>query len=401
MKSALTSLRKTQIALEYVHQRASESNCNIFWVQGSGVSKFSEGFKDIAQHVQIPLASPKADEKGILLSVRKWFEGPGSRSWILVIDNADNETDFDGNKSPIAEFIPQGINGTLIFTTRSRLVASRQGCKMIEVGKMGEEEAKELFSKRFDSWESLRDQEKEHVAEILGSVHHLPLAVVGSAAYMTETATSPSTYRTILLENEERMKHLLSQPFCDIQREVGTDNILSTYFATFAQIRQQMPLAADLLRLMAFFNHKNIPEKLLTECGLEGMDHLANFCSAIGKLLGFSLVTSVVCGDKTFYQLDRLVQLSLREYLPTRELNKGRAAALKVISRLFPQSPNERPKIDPAYIPHALAATRDSTDPIAEELGFRVALYLLDIDSYGDAEIQFQGCTPLREKRKE
>jgi len=399
MKSALTSLRKSQIALEYVHQRASESNCNIFWVEGSGVSKFNEGFKDIAQHVQIPLASPKADEKGTLLSVRRWLECPGSRSWILVIDNADKEANFDGNKSPIAEFIPQGINGTLIFTTRSRLVASRQGCKMIEVGKMGEEEAKELFSKRFDSWDSLREKEKEHVAEILGSVDYLPLAVVGSAAYMTETATSPSIYRTILLENEERMKHLLSQPFCDIQREVGTDNILGTYLITFDQIRQQMPLAADLLRLMAFFNHKNIPEELLTECGLEGIDHLANFRCAIGKLLGFSLVTNVVCGDRTFYQLDRLVQLSLREYLPTRELNKGRAAALKVVSQFFPQSPDKRRHIDPAYIPHALAATKDSTDPIAEELGFRVALYLLDTDSSGDAEIQFRGCTTLPVRR--
>ena len=401
MESALISLRKTQIALEYVHQRASESTCHIFWVQGSGVLKFSEGFRAIAQHAQIPPASTKTDEKGFLLSVRRWFESPNSGSWILVVDNADNEADFIGNNSPIAEFIPQGINGTLIFTTRSRLVASRQGCRMIEVGRMGEEEATELFSKRFHSWDSLRDKEKEHIAAILGSVYHLPLAVVGSAAYMTETTTSPFTYRTILQENEERMKYLLSRPFCDIQREGGTESILGTYFITFDQIRQQMPLAADLLRLMAFFNHQKIPEELLTQCGLEGMDHLAKFRCAIGKLLGLSLVTSVDFGDKTFYQLDHLVQLSLREYLPTRELNKGRAAALKVISRLFPQSQEKPRHIDPAYIPHALAATRDSTDPIAEELGFRVALYLLNTDSYGDAEIQFHGCTALREERKE
>ncbi|CUS11371.1 unnamed protein product, partial [Tuber aestivum] len=36
---------KTQIAIEYVHQCASERDCNIFWVQGSGVLKFKEGFK--------------------------------------------------------------------------------------------------------------------------------------------------------------------------------------------------------------------------------------------------------------------------------------------------------------------------------------------------------------------
>ena len=60
-----------------------------------------------------------------------------------------------------------------------------------------------------------------------------------------------------------------------------------------------------------------------------------------------------------------------------------------MISRLFPQSQEKPRHIDPAYIPHALAATRDSTDPIAEELGFRVALYLLNMDSYGGVEVQF------------
>ncbi|PUU74855.1 P-loop containing nucleoside triphosphate hydrolase protein [Tuber borchii] len=391
---------KTQIALEYVHQRASESNWNIFWVQGSEVSKFSEGFRDIAQHVRIPLASAKKDENGFLLSVRRWFEGPNSGSWILVIDNADNEDDFVSNDSPIAKFIPQGISGTLIFTTRSRLVASRQGCRMIEVGKMGEEEALELFSNRFDSWGSLKDEEKKHVVAILGLVYHLPLAIVGSAVFMTETETPPSTYRTIFQENETRMKDLLSQPFCDIQREAA-ESILSTYFSTFAQIRQQMPLAADLLRLIAFFNHQNIPEELLTQCGLEGMDHSANFRYAIGKLLGFSLVTIVKCGDRTFYDLDRLVQLSLQAYLPTEELDQGRAAALEVISQFFPQSQDGRRDIDPAYIPHAVAVTRDSKDPIAEELGFRVALYLLDMGSYDNADIQIRECAALRAERKE
>ena len=366
------------------------------------MSKFGEGFRAIAQHVRIPLHSAETDEAK-LLEVKRWLEGPGSGTWILVIDNADNEADFATNDSPIAKFIPQAIDGTLIFTTRSRQVAEPQCSTMIEVGKMEEEEARELFSKRFDGWDILEDNEKEDVAAILSSVHHLPLAVVGSAVYMTKNATPPSIYWNIFQENEERMKDLLSWPFYDIQREAAQESILSTYSATFTQIRQQMPLAADILRLMAFFNHQNIPEELLTQYGLKGMDHSADFRCAIGRLLGFSLVTMVRCGckSKAFYDLDRLVQLSLQKYLPTSELNQGRAAALKVISRLFPQSREEGRYISPAYIPHALAATKNSTDPIAEELGVRVALYLLDMDSYDNAEIQFHRCTPLRVECKE
>ena len=395
MKDALTSLSKTQIALEYVHQRATESNCHIFWVQGSGVLKFSEGFKAIAQHVRIPLARAKTDETGFLLSVRRWFESSNSGSWILVVDNADNEADFIGNNSPIAKFIPQGTSGTLILTTRSRLVASRQDCRMIEVGKMDEEEAQELFSKRYGSWDKLKDKERGAVAAILSLVHYLPLAIVGSAVFMAETATLPSAYWNILRENEERMKDLLSRPFCDIQREVGTESTLGTYFATFDQIKQQTPAAAELLRLMAFFNHQNIPEELLTQCGLEAMDHSVNFRSAIGKLSGFSLVTIVERQDKTFYQLDRLVQLSLQRHLPTEELDQGRAAAVKVISRLFPESHDKGLVIGRSYIPHACAVIKNPADHVAKELSSRVEEYL-DLNPYQitshelEDEYQFQ-----------
>jgi len=106
-------------------------------------------------------------------------------------------------------------------------------------------------------------------------------------------------------------------------------------------------------------------------------------------------------GTRHFYQLDHLIQLSSRAYLPTRELNQGRVARLKVISRLFPQSLDERPSIEPTYMDRALAATKDPTDPIAEELDSCVALCPLDLGFYSDAEIQYQRCTALRAERKE
>ncbi|CUS08028.1 unnamed protein product, partial [Tuber aestivum] len=117
---------KTQIALEYVYRRASEADCDIFWVQGSGALKFREDFRAIGKHVRNPLASAEVEEEGFLLSIKRWFEGRDNRDWILVIDNADNEEDFAGNNSPIARFVPHGPRGTLIFTTRSRQVAFRQ-----------------------------------------------------------------------------------------------------------------------------------------------------------------------------------------------------------------------------------------------------------------------------------
>ena len=346
-------------------------------MQGSGELKFSEGFKDIARRVRIPPHSAETDEAR-LLQVKRWFKDPNNGNWILVIDNADNEADFATKDGPISKFIPQAMDGTLIITTRSRQIALQQCFTIIEVGKMEEEEALDLFSKRYCGRGSLKDKEKENVAGILSTLHHLPLTIVSLADSMTSTAVPPSMHRNTLQENSKRIKDVLLWKFSDIQREPGKENILDTYIATFDQIRRQMPRALDLLRLMAFFNHQNIPEELLTQCDLEGMDHSVDFRDAIGKLLGCWLVTMVECGcgDKRFYDLDRLVQLSLQEYLQTNELNQGRRAAQEVISRLFPQSQEEQQYICPAYIPHALAVTENLTDPTAEELGVRVALYL-------------------------
>ncbi|CUS09290.1 unnamed protein product, partial [Tuber aestivum] len=389
---------KTQIALEYVYQRASETDCHVFWVQGSGLLKFIEGFRAIAQHVRIPLASAETNQEELLASTKRWFEGPDSGDWILVIDNADNEEDFIGNSGPISKFVPQGPRGTLVFTTRSFRVASWQDCERIGVGEMGEDEATALFSKRYGNGNRLGEEEKEAIALILGSLHRIPLAIVGAAAFMTETQTPPSEYWTIFRGSDEQAKRLLLQPFCEIQREADmTESILATYFITFDRIAGQMPRAADLLRLIACFDRQNIPEELL---GLGGTDDPIEFRQAIGKLLGFSLVTAVNREEKTFYELHRLVQLSLQVYLPTEELDRSRAAALGVVSRLFPRHWQTRRDVGPAYIPHVLAVTKHSTDPIAEELCFQLGRYFVDMGFYNDAEGQLRRCIALREENK-
>ncbi|CUS09279.1 unnamed protein product, partial [Tuber aestivum] len=371
---------KTQIALEYAYQRASEVDCHVFWVQGSGVLKFIEGFRAIAQHVRIPLVSAEMEQEELLSSIKRWFEGPDGGDWILVIDNADNEEDFIGNSGSISKFVPQGQRGTLIITTRSLRVVSWQDCERVGVGEMGEDESTALFSKRYGNGNRLGEEEKEAIALILGSLHRIPLAIVGAAAFMTETQTSPSEYWNIFRGSDEQAKRLLLQPFCDIQREADmTESILATYFITFDRITRQMPLAVELLRLIAFLDRQNIPEELLNQSGLGGADDPIEFRQAIGKLLGFSLVTTVKTHNKTFYELHRLVQLSLQVYLPTEELNRWRATALGVVSRHFPCHWNTWRDVSSAYMPHALAVTKDSTDPIAEELCFRLGRYLMDM----------------------
>ncbi|RPA93383.1 hypothetical protein L873DRAFT_1847235 [Choiromyces venosus 120613-1] len=179
---------------------------------------------------------------------------------------------------------------------------------------MAGEEAQELFSKSFLHWGSLEAEERKVVLTILESLDHLPLAVVGAAAFMTATNTPPSEYWPIFQRDESERKKLLLREFSDIRSEADVTE------------------TARLLRLIAFFDRQNIPEELLSQFGLEGMGGSIEFREAIGNLLGSSFVTGVKREGKQFYELHRLVQLPIRAYLSTRELLQWKATALRVFS---------------------------------------------------------------------
>ncbi|KAG0135840.1 hypothetical protein HOY82DRAFT_479690 [Tuber indicum] len=386
---------KTQIALEYVHQHKGLSH--VFWVHGSSFLKFGEDYRRIFQTVGISQGGPEPSENEQLSEVKRWLESPASGSWIMILDNADNEADFSGNKSPISRFVPQSSNGKIVITTRSRVVASRQGCSVVEVGKMRTEEARELFFQRFGKTVGLQDHDLEAVDMLLDVLDQLPLAIVGAAAFMTETQTFPSEYWKIFQESDKRRKALLSEQFCDIRREVDmTESILSTYFITFERIKEQNPKGADLLWLLAFFDRQKIPEELFVKSGLDGMDHPIEFRRAIGALLSFSLVTQAE--GTPMYELHRLVQHSIQVYLSQEDACKWRRTGLGVVLRLFPQYDEHNVRhICATYLPHALAIVENSDDPLAGPVHYRVSMYLLDIGHYNEAEIQIRRCIQLGE----
>ena len=285
----------------------------VFWVHGSSFEKFSEEFKNIGS------SEVAIDEEGdnALTLVKKWFESTTSGECILVVDNADNERDFENNSSPIAQYIPRGSKGTLIITTRSERVASRLGCyrgNAINVPQMRAEEARQLFLSRYDA------QDEKGFEKIFSSLGYLPRAVVGAAAYMIENHTTPSDYLKMLKRKDATREKLLSEEFNDIHRE--PESILSTFFITFDQIKKEYHEAANLLRLITFMeDHQNIPEDALRRSGLDGMDDELTARRAIGKLVNFSLITktSSLVNGLPVYELHCLVQIPAEAYFKKRE----------------------------------------------------------------------------------
>ena len=367
-------------------------------MHASGHAKFSQDYKKISEDVGLQ-SSDKEEE--ILAKVKDWFQSAASGEWLLLLDNADDLSDFAGNDSSLSRYIPQGSKGTVIVTTRSRQVANRLNCNAIAITAMDVGEAAQLFARRCPQYKSAQDAEA--VSKLLESLDYLPLAVVGATSFMVEMDTSPSEYLELLNSTKQTRHDLLSTQFNDIHRVVPqsgesdmTESVLSTYYITFKQIEKQLPLAADFLRLVAFLDRQGVQEELLAASKLNDVDNKVLFRKAIGKLVDFSLVTRAEGGK--MLALHRLVHLSIETYLSQKESKEWRAKALELVSRVFPQGySHENRHICATYLPHALAVTQNSDGPITSSLLFHMGWHLRLAGDYRKAEIHCRRSVILRE----
>ncbi|PUU77553.1 P-loop containing nucleoside triphosphate hydrolase protein [Tuber borchii] len=391
---------KTQIALQYSYWCRGKRP--VFWVSGSNFLRFSEDFKEIAQYAPITLNEDDPNEKQLMV-VKRWLEGPNCGNWLLIVDNADNETDFADNSSVIARFLPHGPQGMMVVTTRSRKVANRLGCEAVRVNKMTVDEAKSLFLRHCDV-PNIEEEEEDALLEILELLDCIPLGIVGAAAYMTQTETLAHEYLAIFKNRDQSRRHLLSQGLNDSHKGYKQDleNILSVFFITFERLVQQMPVAAQVLFLIAFLDHQNIPEELVLESELEGADPV-EYQDAIRKLCDFSLVSKITTlrTKKPVYELHYLVQLSIRAYLDREKLVSWRGQALHVVERLFPVFDHRVQGDCRVYLPHAVAVLEGSQGYLVDPLSDRIWDYLYHSSNYISAEMHIRWCIAAREKRDE
>ena len=392
---SLIQSRKTQIALEYAY-RQFNLECHIFWVCGKSQGSFSRDYQDISTRFKLPRFSDKEDE--LLLGVRRWFESEESGKWLLVLDNADNASEFQGNQRGISRYLPQGSKGTLIVTTRSNAVANRLGCKTIGVAKMKPKEAEDLFRQLHNG--SIEPADTNAIHELLRALDYLPLAIAAATAYMTETGTLPTEYLEILNSTRANQAGLLMKKFYDIRRELQedgtesadskedmTESVLSTYYITFRRIQELCPLAANLLKLIAFLDSRAIPEVILTENELDGAKDPLLFNEARGYLFDYSLISRST-NPKT-YDIHRLVHLSMETYASQNldEAVNWKRRTLDIVSRLFSPGDYKELATSTVYLSHVLAVLRhaDGSEINSLKLFDNLGMYFLITGQYRKA----------------
>ena len=324
-----TMCRKSQIAFEYCYgYREKYPTKHIFWVFASTAERFERAYADIVRRLNLPRWNdPKADT---LQVVSDWFYDGDHDGWLLVLDNADDETVFfstqisprsensnaSQHKSPLYSYLPQTLKGSLLVTSRNRTAAFRltnAAEVIIDISSMDEKDAKNLLT-----WKLPGDQSSEaDVIDLLEELEYLPLAITQAAAYISlrRTRYTISKYSNHLRQNEA----ILLKDIGDLRRDHEVPNsVLKTWQISFDQIKKYHPPAANVLSLMSVIDRQGIPEFLLRDSG----DDL-EFEDAIALLHDFSLITSGTAPlhdfsmitpetDCPMFGIHRLVQLATR-----------------------------------------------------------------------------------------
>ncbi|KAF5015728.1 hypothetical protein F66182_12838, partial [Fusarium sp. NRRL 66182] len=245
--------------------------------------------------------------------------------------------------TPLATYLPQSRNGSILITSRSKDAAARLagGYRNIkEVCAMDESQALDLFRNKLEC-----ASDEEGAVDLLRALDYIPLAITQAAAFINRRGRmTASGYLDEFQRNDKKRKSLLNWDSGDLRRDESASNsVVLTWQMSFEHIHEQRDSAADLLSLMSFFNPQGIPEwilrrhsKSVAKAGDE--DEADNaFDEDLDTLQSYSLITATA--DRDVYEMHALVQFCTRVWISSfSDAEKWKQKFLGLMAREFPKA---------------------------------------------------------------
>ena len=155
----------------------------IFWLEIDSWKSVVNSFRKLSIRLGYDDKCTETEDPGKVIDwVVSWLQE--RTRWLLLLDNGDdNET-----VKKLLDLLPR-IGGDIILTTRLHI--SRKNAKMIQIGKMQEEEALRLLfgNPSMDLIEQKYPQLR-YAREIVKELDFLPLAIDLAHAYISNTLLS-------------------------------------------------------------------------------------------------------------------------------------------------------------------------------------------------------------------
>jgi tetratricopeptide (TPR) repeat protein len=379
----LGGVGKSQIALEYVYQYASDYEI-IWWIQAENTTTLAADFAGLASELELPEKDAK-EQSVVIAGVRRWLEK--NINWLLVYDNAENVDN-------LRNFLPQGKSGDVLITSRNPNWNDVAISFKVEV--FSSQEAVNFLCERTGQNDQVT---AESLAETLG---YLPLALAQAGAYIKNAGKSFAAYQEMYREYQQKVLER-GKPLTGYKNTVAT-----TWEISFEQVKNQSSAAIALLNLCAFLAPDNIPraplQKSIRDLSDINIDSLADpfdFDDAVIALQSYSLIDAIEDG----ISIHRLVQVITRYRLSEANRKALAQIALQIIYNAWPSDPSIRESWSECelLLPHGYATFENFKNLRIEPKNLvplldNMSNYLYSRAFYNDAEQLYRHTLAIREK---
>ncbi|SPJ73828.1 uncharacterized protein FTOL_03558 [Fusarium torulosum] len=256
---------KTQIALHLAHWvREKRKGWSVFWLPAFSMAGFEQECAKLVKNLDIQYSEGE-DVKEVF---QRYFNSGRIGKWFLIVDNADDleiPKPSEGTAKGIFDFLPNHVDGRILFTTRfMRVAVVTAKNEVVKISELDFEEASELLKtsliKDDGFWaEDLRDEQT--VAKLLDDLTCLPLAIAQATAHMKTNQTSVKDYLQIFEHtDEENVIELLEQGHDDETcYDKSQSAVATTWIASFNCIHSSDPTAVGVLSFMSTIEPIAIP----------------------------------------------------------------------------------------------------------------------------------------------
>jgi len=365
----LGGIGKSTLAARYAMKKARSGTYNpVWWITADSPASIEAGLAELAAALQPELADvlPSA---ALTKRAIAWLACHSD--WLLLLDNVTKP-------DHVADLVGRISAGKLLVTSRLGAGWHRLGASVLRLDVLSEKEAVDLLTRivTHDGTDVDLDGAKELVRE-LGC---LPLAIEQAGAYIHQNRLSPRAYLGLLQRYPAQMFEQVAQ---------GGDSartIARVWRVTLDQLTG-IPLAGDLLRVLAWYGPEAIPHVLL-----EGFAEPPQLQQALGALSAYNMINNDRSAGITVHRLVQAVTRTPDPADPHRRPEDIRHAlhqAITLISAALPSTPYNDPTGWPRWrplVPHIAAlvahAPADTETVDIARLFNESGLFLID---QGDA----------------
>ncbi|MFE7586432.1 tetratricopeptide repeat protein [Streptomyces gardneri] len=266
--AGLGGIGKSTLAAHWAATRA-HGRAPVRWITADSPAGVQEGLADLATGLQ-PALSGALPIEALAEWALQWLASHSG--WLLILDNVNDPADI----TPL--LARAGTRGRFLIT--SRLATPWHGIPtVVRLDVLDETEALDLLT-RITTTAGPRDL--DGAVELCAELGHLPLAVEQAAAYLAQSPlTTPRAYLAMLDQYPAAMYR---------QGAIGVTSpertIARIWHITLDQITDRNPLAADLLRILAWYAPDQIPATIL-----DGLADPPTLQAALGLLTAYSMIT--------------------------------------------------------------------------------------------------------------